>query len=71
MMKNKILKLILLIGISISSFLLVPSNSIKATTREQVLLVYDSENDVGQAEKQIDALQRLLTSLNMPVKTIS
>jgi len=71
MMKNKILKLILLICISISSFLLVPSKLVKATADDQVLLVYDSENDVEQSGKQIDALQRLLTSLNMPVKTIS
>ncbi|MFC6177522.1 hypothetical protein ACFQAV_11785 [Companilactobacillus huachuanensis] len=71
MMKNRLLTYILIIGILFSSLLSMPTNRVKAATQERVLLVYDSENDVEQSGKQIDALQRILTSLNLPVKTIS
>lgn len=54
-----------------SAFITVPVNHMQAATKDKILLVYDSENDVDQSAKKIDALQRLLTSLNLSVKTVS
>lgn len=42
-----------------------------ATNHNRVLLVYDSQNDVKNDKKNIDALQRSLTSMDLRVKTVS
>lgn len=43
---------------------------VAAAETNRVLLVYDSKNTVAHGEKKIDALQRILTSMNLSVKTV-
>lgn len=56
----------LLIGIG-----LLWATPVQAATPPKVLLAYDSQNINAKAEKQVDSLQRLLTSLNLEVHTIA
>jgi len=44
--------------------------SAATTPKDRVLLVYDSQNDVQEDKKNIDTLQRSLTSMNLQVKTV-
>lgn len=43
----------------------------QAATTPKVLLAYDSQNINAQAERKVDSVQRLLTSLNLEVHTIA
>ncbi len=70
-MRSKLLSLILVFMALVSAFITIPIANVQATTQEKILLVYDSENNVNQSDKQIDSLQRLLASLNLSVKTVS
>lgn len=62
-------------GLLILTFILMLVSFIKPVYADQtthpVLLVYDSQNVADGDEKNIDSLQRLLVSLNLPVKTLS
>jgi len=67
---NKLIKFCLLF---LGLFVLYSSTSstvVQAATNNKVLLVYDSQNNVNNSAKNIDALQRILTSMNLRVKTI-
>ncbi|WP_125568665.1 hypothetical protein [Companilactobacillus insicii] len=70
-MQNKIFRLLfvsfaLLFFVSFSN-----PEPVQATdTDDYVMLVYDSKNTTAGSEKQIDALQRALTSMNLRVKTV-
>lgn len=68
---NRVTKFFLLI---VSLLLLCVVNSPQevqaATSGNKVLLVYDSQNNLHKKAKNIDALQRVLTSMNLQVKTV-
>lgn len=42
---------------------------VQAQSSDRVLLVYDSENTIDHGQKKIDAIQRILTGMNLRVKT--
>lgn len=44
--------------------------TVQAAENNRVLLVYDSQNTSTSADKKIDTLQRILTSMNLRVKTV-
>lgn len=72
MMKNRFLIILLSLLFSAGlNFIINPINTQAAVDKDKILLVYDSENNVEKSQKKIDALQRSLTSMNLPVKTIS
>lgn len=62
-------------GLFSLAFILVMLFAIKPVHADQTtrptLLIYDSENVANGDEAKIDSLQRLLVSLNQPVKTMS
>ncbi|HIY92401.1 hypothetical protein [Companilactobacillus sp. HBUAS56275] len=62
-----VISLILILFSVISCFQTVSAS----TNNDEVLLVYDSQNDVRDDKKNIDALQRSLTSMNLRVKTVA
>jgi len=67
---NKWLKLFLVIfGLGIT-YWLSPPTEVQAASNNKVLLVYDSQNTVQNSTKNIDALQRSLTSMHLQVKTV-
>jgi len=68
--KIKFITLILLLIITVIGFL--KPSKVSATTVEnnRVMLVYDSQNDVKEDKKNIDTMQRSLTSMNLRVKTV-
>lgn len=68
---NKSLKLFLLaVNLLLLYAMCSPQKVQAATSSEKVLLVYDSQNNLNKKAKDIDALQRTLTSMNLQVKTI-
>lgn len=67
-MKNRQKLLLIFIGIVLTLFI-YPSSVEAASNR--VLLVYDSENTAKDDYSKIDSIQRVLTSLNLKVKTVS
>lgn len=63
----------LILGIFFSlvlSLIFIPTVNVQAADNNRVLLVYDSQNDVNEDKKNIDTLQRSLTSMNLRVKTV-
>ena len=66
------IRTLILLGIFwIGYFTLDPPQIVQAdSTNNRVMLVYDSENEVKDNKKNIDTLQRTLTSINLRVKTI-
>ena len=46
-------------------------NNVPQPPKQPVLLVYDSKNAAEHDENNIDSLQRLFVSLNLPIKTMS
>ncbi|WP_268912467.1 hypothetical protein [Lentilactobacillus sp. SPB1-3] len=67
-MKNKLNTILIIFGLFFG--LTWFSQSAKAATNPKVLLAYDSQNVVKKGNRRIDALQRLLTSLNIKVDTV-
>lgn len=69
---NKRIKFSLVMSLMLILFSLVNfTHTVGATSNNnRVLLVYDSQNDVKNDKKNIDALQRSLTSMGLQVKTI-
>ncbi|MHC5216283.1 hypothetical protein ACYSNR_06425 [Enterococcus sp. LJL128] len=63
---KKIFLLIIMVLFPLISF----SQKGEATEQERVLLVYDSLNLANAGEKNVDSLQRLLTSLGVKVDTV-
>lgn len=52
-------------------FIVDPPQPVQAArTDNKVLLVYDSQNNLQKKAKNIDALQRVLTSMNLQVRTV-
>lgn len=72
-MQNKIIKILIsfcflfVFGNPFYGSLQVEADS----NNNHVMLVYDSENTTDEANKNIDALQRALTSMNLRVKTVN
>jgi len=68
--KIKFITLTILIVVAMTGFF--KPNKVSAATVEnnRVMLVYDSQNDVKEDKKNIDTLQRALTSMNLRVKTV-
>lgn len=66
-MKNK--QWIIAIFVVLAFFIMPPKPAEAASNR--VLLVYDSENTAKNGYKKIDSVQRVLTSLNLKVRTVS
>lgn len=67
---NKLWKIVLVSFSCIFIYWLSPPTQVTAATNNKVLLVYDSQNTVRNSTKNIDALQRSLTSMHLRVKTI-
>ncbi|WP_054642078.1 hypothetical protein [Companilactobacillus kimchii] len=69
---NRRIKYSLVLSLMLILFSLVNfSRTIEAATNNnRILLVYDSRNDVKNDKKNIDALQRSLTSMDLRVKTV-
>lgn len=68
--KIKIVTVVLLLVVIMTGF--YKTNEVSAATvqNNRVMLVYDSQNDVKEDQKNIDTLQRSLTSMNLRVKTV-
>lgn len=68
---NKIKSLMFIVSLLFFGLVMGKTQVIEAsTTSDRVLLVYDSQNDVRSDKKNVDALQRSLTSMNLQVKTV-
>ncbi len=72
-MQNRVIKVLFLVFLSmIIVFGFNTSQKVNAAeNKDQVMLVYDSENTTDKGNKKIDALQRVLTSMNLKVRTLS
>lgn len=71
--KNKILMLICGSLLTLCFLMSGPSSTVQAENKasQQVLVVYDSKNNTAGNQKKVDALQRVLTSMNLAVRTVS